>query len=63
MPDAPIDVLEEAEAALGAITDLLAHITQDDLHCLSPGRLFSLLELVRERIRIAREGLSRRARA
>ena len=60
MPDSPIDTLAEAEEALGAITDLLCHITQEDLHCLSPARLYSLLELVRARIRIAREGLPSR---
>lgn len=63
MPDNPVDILCDAEEALGAVTDLLCCITQEDLHCLSPQRLYSLLELVRVRLSAARKGLSPPAHA
>lgn len=59
MPDRATSLLDEADAALGAVTDLLCHITQDDLHCVSPARLYCLLELVRGRLHLAREEMCR----
>lgn len=58
MPDRPIDQLEQVIDALGAVSDLLASTTYDNLHMVRPGELSSLLDLVRHRAREASDGLS-----
>lgn len=54
MRSRPSEILDQAENALGAVTDLLCSINADDLHCVSPGRLYTLLELVRDKLQCAK---------
>jgi len=56
MPDTPVDALDKASSALGAVLDLLVTQTQDDMHMVHPARLYCLLDIIHEQIKCAQKG-------